>query len=83
MAIGVVIKMHNGWVDTPNNGTLRDLATNIEYQFHRPDYTGTGEPPKWGVQVHDLVSFTLVEGTPTNVTIYKKYSAGFVYSQLN
>lgn len=83
MAIGIVIRMHNGWAPTPNNGVLRDLATNVEYSFRRPDYTSEGEPPRWDVRKHDLVSFLLVDGQPTDVTLYRKYKVGFVYNQLN
>lgn len=51
MARGLVIRMDNGRYKTPNHGILMDFETGYEYEFHRPDYTGSGSPPKWDVSV--------------------------------
>lgn len=79
MAFGIVIKMKNKWgYKTPNKGTLRDLATDIEYTFSRPPITSTSEAkvPKWNVELYDGVSFDITGNEATNVILVKKHRKG-------
>jgi hypothetical protein len=78
MSYGIVTKMDNGWVKTPNEGTLMDLSTGLKYTFKREGTTGV--PTPWNVQLHDIVTFTISGSTATGVTLEKKHVAGFVYS---
>lgn len=81
MAYGVVISMKYKQFDSPNRGTLIDVATGVTYEFTRPDDTPAGSvPKKWNVEKNDTVTYTLVGGVPTGVTLYKKYVAGRVPS---
>ena len=80
MSVGVVKKMDNGHYKTPNKGILMDLATGTEYSFTRPD-TDAAVILDWNVKVHDLVTFTLTNGSVSAVTLYKKHlNDGTVYS---
>ena len=79
MAYGVVIKMHRYRYDTPNQGTLVDLETGLEYTFVRPNPT-TFPVSKWNVKLYDGVSFTLSGGVATNVTLLKKHGDNKVFS---
>ena len=79
MSWGLVLRMDDGQYKTPNHGELLDYATNTKYWFHRPDYTGSGKPVRWDVEVHDIVTFDLVNGQPENVTLHKKHVDGVVY----
>jgi hypothetical protein len=78
MAYGRVIKMDNGWVKTPNKGTLMDLETGLKYTFMREGTTGV--PTEWNVKLYDIVSFTINGSTATEVTLVKKHIRGVVYS---
>jgi hypothetical protein len=78
MSYGRVIKMDNGWVKTPNEGTLMDLATGLKYKFMRE---GTeGKPTEWNVKLYDIVSFTIDGSNATGVTLVNKHKDGIVYS---
>ena len=80
MSYGVVKSMKFKQFDSPNRGVLIDITTGIEYPFTRPDDTAVGNvPTKWSVEKHDIVSYTLVNGVPTNVTLYKKFEKGYVH----
>ena len=78
MALGKIKKMWNNVTRevTLNSGTLEDVDTGIEYDFSRPALTGN--VTRWNVELHDYVSFTIVNGNATAVTLYKKHSEGLV-----
>jgi len=78
MAYGVVKKMDNGWVATPNKGTVLDFLSGIEYPFSRPDVAAGTVPGKWNVKTGDIISYTIVNGVATNPVLYKKYERGVV-----
>jgi hypothetical protein len=79
MSYGQVIKMHEYVYPRLNSGTLRDLETDTEYTFVRGAVT-TGRVPAWNVKLYDIVTFTIDGSTATDVTLYKKFRSGLVYS---
>jgi len=79
MAYGVVISKHRGMVNTPNHGIVLDFSTGLSYPFGRPDAEVGTVPTEWNVKVHDIVTFTIVNGEATAVTLYKKHADDIVY----
>ena len=65
---------------TPNSGILVDVDTGTEYSFMRPSVEG--DIPRWNVNVHDYVSFTIVNGEATAVALYKNHVDGLVINVL-
>lgn len=83
MSYGVVIRMDNGWSATPNQGIVRDLETDIEYPFYRPAVSlGTTPTTDWTIKVHDIISFTIVDGIATVPVLYRKGDKEFVITKI-
>lgn len=78
MATGLVIRMHNGVVYTPNEGDVLEHLTGRQYHFRRPDEAFGTVPRKWNVCKGDIVSFTVSGDTATNVTLYKRKQDGVI-----
>lgn len=83
MAYGRVLRMHkftgHGKIKTLNAGRLRDMNTGIEYDFNRPDHTGTGDLTRWNVDEGDIVTFDIENGEATNVALCKNLSKRVVW----
>ncbi len=72
--------MHDAYYKTPNRGKLMDLDTGLVYDFTRPALEAGKTVTKWDVEVNDMVTFTLTNGSVTDVVLYKKHSDGIVRS---
>ena len=76
--IGRVISKQDGYVKTPNHGTLVSLETDDQYDFSRPD----GETGKWNVKKYDIVTFNISGSKAVDVTLLKKHKEDTVFSVL-
>ena len=79
MRYGVVKSKRQGMFNTPNKGLLIDLLTGVEYPFSRPDLAFGEVPKDWNLEKHDIISFDLVNGVVTDVTLHKKHVQDVVY----
>jgi hypothetical protein len=79
MALGQVISMKYWRFNQANQGKVLDFTTGVEYPFYRPAVTFGISPKPWDVKVHDIISYTIVDGIATEVILYKKHRKDMVY----